>query len=189
MLGILHPTTLSPGALVDIDPVSGRVLFDLMLLVHVAFALVGFSAIALTALNAQRLRKLGAGTGSQEGADPPSTVELDRVRQFFKPGPNLAARSIYVVGVVGVALLAMSGHPAWLSRPWLLGGSALWAVCVVTCEAVLWPAERTVQKRLAMPRPGALSGSERVARRIVVSAVAVDVAYVAAFVLMVAQPR
>ena len=169
---------------------SGRVLFDLMLLAHVAFALVGFSAIALTGLNAQRLRTLGArGGSSPEGFDLRDGAQLARVRQFFRPGPNLAARSIYLVGVAGVALLAGSGHPGRLSQPWLLGGAGLWAFCVVTGEAVLWPAERAVQRCLATPPSGWLVGIERAARRIVVSALAVDVAYVAAFVLMFTQPR
>lgn len=192
MLGILHPTTLSPGGLVDIGLVSGGVLFDLILLAHVVFALVGFSAVALTGYNAQRLRRLaapGRPGSSRGGDDPGSAARLESLRRFFKPGPNLAARSIYLVGVAGVVLLAGWGRPAWMLRPWLLAGTALWAFCVVTGEVLLWPAERVLQESLATPMPGALRGTGSAARRVVAAAAVVDSAYVAAFVLMFAQPR
>ncbi|MDA8392742.1 MAG: hypothetical protein M0Z87_08060 [Actinomycetota bacterium] len=198
MLWILHPPTLSLAALVDIGSVSaGQVLFDLTLIGHVSAAVVGFSAITLTGLNAHRLKGFGrAVTGSDDGsAGALAEGREAKVRQFFAPGPNLASRSIYLVAVAGLALLVESGRFAWALQTWLVGASALWLFCVVVAEVVLWPAERAVQQELAahqepaLPSPEVRRETVRLAGRIVAGAIVVDLGLAAAFALMAVQPR
>ncbi|MGH9101441.1 MAG: hypothetical protein ACRDYD_00425 [Acidimicrobiales bacterium] len=167
--------------------------YDLVLLVHVLVGLVGFGSVAATGVLAYQAR-LGA-------------APSERVLRYFRPGPNLAARALYLVPVLGLALVGMSGDRATLHQAWLLAASGLWLAAAIVARAVVWPAEATLQRLLAGQPEGARAPSQvpatpqvratpqgsagvwAAARRAERGAALVEVAYVAAFVLMVAQPH
>ena len=75
--------------------------------------------------------------------------------RYYRPGVNWVGRVLFAVPVLGVALLAMSGGEWNWSDSWVLDGMGVWAVVAVVAEAVLWPAERTLQQVVAV-RAGAL---------------------------------
>src|SRR5665213_1749835 len=57
--------------------------FSVLLLLHVACAIVGFGAVAVTGVEARRAGR------------PPTGPGADGVRRYFSPGVNWAARALY----------------------------------------------------------------------------------------------
>ena len=167
-----------------------------VLLAHMAAAVVGFGTVLASGVQAGRL-------GSLQAGELPSGSLL----RFYSPGANWAGRVIYAVPVLGVALVAQSRRAFSLSDGWVVGGLALWVVAALAAELVLWPAERRVQRALAgtfevdraASGPGvrvtdpetltAAAGPCRpVARQASVAAGLAVACFLAATVLMVAQP-
>jgi hypothetical protein len=156
--------------------------YDLLLVAHVLAALVGLGAIA------------AAGVAASSGRGSPDPVSDESVRRFFKPGPDWPARAIYLVPLLGLALLfggdRGDAHAAW---PWI--GLGLWIVAAGLATGVTWPAERNAQNALAELR-GAPPETSRAllwqfresCRRIEVAAGAISVCFVAAIVVMIVQP-
>lgn len=155
--------------------------FQVVLVLHVLSAVVGFGSIAATGCYA-RLGRAG-------DRQPPEAV-----RRYFGPGRNLPSRFILAVPVLGLALAGL-GAGGDLAEPWLWASSGLWAGATALAAGVLWPAEARIQSLLAPTslsptsptRPG---GAElaRAATRASRAAALVDLAAAAAFVLMVARP-
>lgn len=120
--------------------------FGVLLVGHVAAALVGFGALGATGMQGWRLGRT---------RDPERVAAL---RRYFRPGVNWAARCIYLVPVFGVALVAASGGTYRVGDPFVEVGLGLWVVAVLAAELVVWPAERQVQQALAA-EPAAVPGS------------------------------
>src|SRR5580658_9510173 len=122
-----------------------------MLVLHVATAVVGFGAVIATGVAARAARR---------SASAPSA------RRYFRPGPNWASLSLLLVPVFGAALEALQKfpdiHQAW---PWL--ALAMWALAAAIGTLVHWPAERRIQLLGSVaaggpdfrPATGAASGS------------------------------
>lgn len=149
--------------------------FDLLLIAHVASALVGFGAVAVSGAQAARLLRL-------PGAIP------DDLRRYYAPGINWAGRVLYLVPALGAALVADSPSLGF-ALPWVEAGLGLWAVSILVAEALLWPAERRIQRALAAPEGtvGAAWMAED-GRLVVLTSALVVGAFLGATVLMVAQP-
>lgn len=120
--------------------------FGVLLVGHVAAALVGFGALGATGMQGWRLGRT---------RDPERVAAL---RRYFRPGVNWAARCIYLVPLFGVALVATSGGTYRVGDPFVEVGLGLWVVAVLAAELVVWPAERQVQQALAA-EPAAVPGS------------------------------
>jgi hypothetical protein len=164
--------------------------YDVVLLAHVLAAAVGLGAIVVSGAYAWALRRSGPGT--------------EAVRRYYRPGVNWAGRILFLIPVLGVALVAMS-HGDWsFSDGWITIGLALWAAVAVVAEMALWPAERRLQAAvaaLAVVAPVTESGSggeaeedEGEARlrseclRVVGMSAVLSVVLVAVGVVMVAKP-
>lgn len=130
-------------------------LFGIVLVLHITAALVGFGALAVTALQAHRLGRT---------SDP---TLLATLRRYFRPGVNWAARAVYLVPLLGATLVGLSGGTYRFGDTFVEIGLVLWLVTVLLAEAVLWPAERQVQQALRPPAPAPASpaGDERERRR------------------------
>jgi hypothetical protein len=160
--------------------------FDIVLLLHVACAVVGLVTVATAAATARRLGHL-----ARTGALLPEPL-----RRYFRPGINWAGRTIYGIPVFGFALLAMSRGAYSLRNGWVLGGLVLFAALALLAEGVLWPTERRLQDLVAAagtPAAGPADAppAEPVAAdaaRMERAAVGALVLLIAATVLMVAQP-
>ena len=69
----------------------------------------------------------------------------EAVARYYRPGVNWAGRTLFLVPVFGVALLAMSGGEWSVSDAWVSLGSAGWALVAMVAEGLLWPMERRLQ--------------------------------------------
>jgi uncharacterized membrane protein len=113
--------------------------YDLVLVAHVLAAVVGGVALCVAAGSALALRGALARGGPLPGA----------LARYYRPGVNWAGRTLFLVPVFGVALLAMSGGRWSFADTWVALGMSGWAVVAVVAEAVLWPEERRLQEVVA----------------------------------------
>jgi uncharacterized membrane protein len=152
--------------------------FDVVLLLHVGCAVAGLVTTVTAAATASRLRRL-----LSAGAQVPEALH-----RYFQPGVNWAGRTMYGIPVFGFALLAMSDGRYALRDGWVLAGLVLFVAAALVCEAMLWPAERRVQRAMAEPGGGA-TGSGLADTAVMTRAALVALALLlAGTVVMVAQP-
>jgi uncharacterized membrane protein len=161
--------------------------FDIVLLLHVAAVVIGLAAVVASGVQAGRLRKL-VPTDSEDGV----AAVPENLRRFFSPGMNWAGRSIYAVPILGFVLLGLSHHAFSFSDSWVQFGIGLWVIAALDAEIRMWPAEQRIQKQLlGDPDTGATTdwtAVRRECRVVSMSAMLVVVLFVAAIVLMFAQP-
>jgi hypothetical protein len=147
--------------------------YDLVLLAHVLAGLVGLGAVAVAGLSALALRRWGPAS--------------EPVRRYYRPGVNWAGRILFVVPVLGVALMAMS-HGDWtFADGWITAGLVLWAVAAVTAEMILWPAERRLQAAVGDDQTAA-PGLRSQCLWVAGTASTLTLVLLAATVVMVAKP-
>ncbi len=174
--------------------------YDLVLLAHVAAAVVALAALVVAGGSALALRgALVRGEGVSEA-----------LLRYYRPGANWAGRVLFLVPVLGFALLAMSGGQWTVGDAWVSIGLAAWSVVAVLAEAVLWPAERRLQEAVSRLGRSAVaeevedvagedvsgdagsgppaSGAQGLCLRTGVLGLGLGVVLVAAGVLMVAKP-
>jgi uncharacterized membrane protein len=152
--------------------------YSVLLLLHVAAALVGFGALAVTGLQAARARR-GPGQPGAPG-----------LRRYFRPGVNWAGRSLYLVPVLGFALLADSGGAFDPGDAWVVAGLVLWLAAASVAEAVVWPGERRIQLVVSSrwDDPAAAGALARECRRVAAASAVLVAVFVAAVVIMVGKP-
>lgn len=165
--------------------------YDLVLLAHVLTAVVALVAVVVAAGFALALRgALRAG-----GMLPVAVV------RYFRPGVNWVGRVLFLVPVLGFALIAMSGGQWGWSDAWVTVGLGVWVVVAMAAEGILWPAERQLQEvvasRAAGGAPadpigpdggGAPADTEALCLRAGLLGIGLAVALLAAAVVMVAKP-
>lgn len=147
--------------------------YDLVLLAHVLAAMVGFGAIGMAGIFAQVLCRRGPGS--------------EAVRRYYSPGTNWAGRILFVVPVLGVALVAMSRGGWSFADGWVVIGLVLWAAAAVTSELILWPAERALQELVA---GGTFEVGEHrsLGRRVTAVAAGLVAVFLVAVFVMVSKP-
>jgi len=150
--------------------------FDLLLIGHVACALIGFGAIVTSGVQAARLRRSVGAVGAG-------------LRRYFAPGINWVGRALYGVPLFGLALLADSGSRFRLGEGWVETGLVLWALAAGAAETAMWPAERRIQAAL-LAGDGTVSGGSvgRDCLVVVVLASVLGAVFLVATVVMVARP-
>lgn len=152
--------------------------YSVLLVLHVAAAVVGFGALAVTGVQAARLRRR---------LDGPA---LDNIGRYFRPGVNWPARSLYAVPVLGFALLADSGGAFDAGDRWVVAGLVLWALSALAAEVVVWPGERRIQAWFTEGRDDPAAGAllDRLCAQVAFSSAVLAVLFVAAMVVMVSKP-
>lgn len=152
--------------------------YSVLLVAHVAAAVVGFGALATTGMQAARARR-GPGAPGAEG-----------VRRYFQPGVNWPARILYAVPVLGFALAADSNGAVAIDDGWVVAGVLLWLAAAVVAEVVVWPGERRLQAMVSEHWDDQAKRSEldRTCRQVAAASVALVGVFLAAVVLMVAKP-
>jgi hypothetical protein len=171
-----------PAFPVAVHAVPEGAFYSILLLLHVACAVIGFGALCLTGFQAHR-----AGRG-------PSAPGADGVRRFFRPGINWAARALYGVPVFGFALIAASRGAFSADDGFVVIGLGLWALATLVAEGLVWPGERRLQEVVSASGDDIWGTAPadarfvRTCRRLALSAGALAVVFVVAVVLMVAQP-
>ncbi|MHB1508839.1 MAG: DUF2269 family protein [Acidimicrobiales bacterium] len=156
--------------------------YDILLVCHVVAGLVGFGAIAAAGLAASSARRC---------ADPASD---EAVRRFFRQGPDWPARAIFLVPLLGLALLLWGDrsavHASW---PWI--GLSLWVTAVGVATAICWPAERDAQVSLAAlqqassdSRDMLVRGFRDACRKMEQAVTAISLCFLAAVAVMIVKP-
>jgi len=154
--------------------------YDLLVVLHVLSAVIGFGAVGVSGSYAARARS----------ASKPR--EQERLVRYFSPGTNWAERCLLLTPVLG-ALVLGAGDRSAASQLWPWIGLGCWVIAAGIASASSWPAERRVQAWLA--GPGGDQGAEdgltkfRGACRVVeLGAFLVSVCFLGAVVVMIWQP-
>ena len=156
--------------------------YDVLVVLHVLSAVIGFGAVGATGTYAGRARSV---------AEPRNDANL---RRYFRPGTNWAERVMLLTPVLGAALL-FGGDRSAVSQPWPWIGLGCWVLAAGVASAWCWPAERRIQAWLAAGADSGRSvaselGQFRDACRVVQrGAFAIAVLFLVAVVVMIAQPR
>ncbi len=152
--------------------------FDIVLMAHVASAIIGFGALVTTGVQAARARR-GPGAPGAEG-----------VRRYFRPGINWMARALYGVPVFGLALVAMSQGSFAMSDHFVDIGLGLWLAATLLAEIVVWPGERRLQQVVSSGWGDAQSMNtlEHTGRAVALAAAGLGCIFVVAVVVMFAKP-
>jgi hypothetical protein len=159
-------------------------LFDAVLLLHVATALVAFGSIAVSSTMARRGHSV---------LDPAAEEGLVR---YFGSGPSgdWPARMVFLVPLFGMALLGgQAGHHGYAGKVWPWIGLGLWVVAVGAITGRLWPAERDARAALAgaIDESGgldAVAAFRSACRRMENAATIATFSAVVAIVVMIWQP-
>jgi len=156
--------------------------YDLLLVAHVLVALVGFGAIAAGGLAASSARRSG---------DPANDAS---VRRFFKQGRDWPARVIFLVPVLGLALL-FGGSRSQVGASWPWIGLCIWIVAAGIASGMCWPAEHAAQITLAEltgdpdgDTASLVADFRASCHRMELATGAISVCFVAALVVMIVQP-
>ncbi|MHB1988620.1 MAG: DUF2269 family protein [Acidimicrobiales bacterium] len=153
-------------------------LYDVLLILHVAAAFIGFGSIAIAGWAASAGRRSG---------DPTSD---ERVVRFFSEGVDWPGRVIFVVPVLGLVLL-LGGDASNVGAPWPWVGLGLWFAAVGLATGLGWPAEQRAQRELAAASAGETNALARFREACAVmerASVMVSVCFVAVVTLMIWQP-
>ncbi len=121
------------------------------------------------------------------------------VVRYYRPGVNWVGRVLFLVPVLGAALIAMSGGQWGYADGWVATGLAVWFVVAMAAEGWLWPAERSLQRIVTDREAGVVEGRgaagddgpadpAALCRRSGLLGIGLGVALVAVAVLMVAKP-
>lgn len=149
------------------------VLYDLLVALHVASAVAGFGAVAVS----------GAyGTVARRARGPERAEE---VRRFFAT-PLRAELLILAVPFLGAAALAERPGGQDYAAAWVLIGAGIWVAASAVLLGLVRPAERRL--RDAFSEDGA-PARDTAARTLLWAAAASDLLFVVALFVMVTQPR
>ncbi len=171
-----HWLASTAGRAVAPAPPSGPA-FSVVLVLHVASAVVGFGAMVTTGVQAARVR---------QGPDAPAAGAVAR---YFRPGVNWVARVIYLVPVLGLSLIALSRGAFGLEDPFVEVGLGVWLTSVLVAELVLWPGERRIQQALVEQWPARIDEeTDRVCRHVAWTAPILAMLFIGAAVVMVVKP-
>jgi hypothetical protein len=146
-----------------------QVLFDIFVGLHVACAVIGFGAVAIS----------GSYGASARHLDRPGAAE--ETQRYFR-SEGWAELLIILVPVFGLGALEVKPSAGGFGDVWVIAALAIWSVAVVLLLGVVRPAERRI-------RSGRSIDASMGGTRLMWAAIGCDVAFVAALVLMVAQPR
>lgn len=151
-------------------------IYDALVAAHIIAALVGFGAVALSGIY---------GALAARPAEPGRAEESAR---YFR-APGRAEWLILAVPFLGAAALGARPSGADFGDAWVVGALVIWAGAAGLLVAVVRPAERDLRRPDAPGPPGAADPPPACpARRLKWGAVACDILFAAALVLMIAQP-
>ena len=164
-------------AVFGIDPPSSKA-YDLLLLVHGGVALVALVSIVASAVAARAVERTRSGEPW-----PPSAL------RFFSPGEEIAGRTIYLVPLTGIALIASSRGSVSASDAFVQIGIGIWILAAVVAEVAVFAPGSALRHLLAStPTAPADHSWRRPAVRLRWGVDLVALLFVVAAVIMVAQP-
>jgi hypothetical protein len=157
-------------------------LFRLLLLVHVASAIVGFGALVGQSVAVARLRRFDG-------------VEAYAVARANYAQVRVGEKFLYLLAVAGVAAVATSDGRIGFDEAWLMIAGGVYLATLAVLHGVIAPARRQLLVVLGGLAGEPVSGEapQRVdlgplGRRLSLGGALVDLLLVAALVLMIWQP-
>jgi uncharacterized membrane protein len=123
-----------------------RTLYDVLIGLHVAAALIGFGAVAMNGAYGGNARRVGF-----DGAV--GATAREELRRYFRP-PGRAEWLICIVPFLGVAALAAKPGPSSFGQAWVVIGIALWVAATVVLFGVVRPAESVLHRAAQAPLAG-----------------------------------
>jgi hypothetical protein len=148
---------------------GNQVAFDILVAVHVACAVLGFGAVAIS----------GSYGGGARHTERPGAME--ETQRYFR-SKGWAELLVIPVPFLGLAALASEPSQGDLGDLWVIGAILIWCVAVSLLLGLVRPAERRI-------RSGRSDDAKVGGTRLMWAAAGCDVAFGAALILMVAQPR
>lgn len=149
--------------------------YDILVGLHVAAAVIGFGAVAISGAYGAIGRNAG-GPGSRPEA-------AEEVRRYFASGSAMEYL-VLVAPVFGVAAMAVRPGGSQFRDIWAVGGTVIWILAGGVLTAVVRPAERRIRE--AGEDVGSVAPE---AHRLMWASAVSDVMFVVAIFLMVTQPR
>jgi len=152
--------------------------YDIVLLVHILVAIGAVVTLVSSYVAAAAIGKVAPGSPW-----PSSAV------RYFRPGPDVVGRVIYLIPITGFALLGLSQHAYSLATSFVGIGLVLWVVAAVVAEAFVFRPAGRVAKVVASSATA--PNDEQWRRQLPVMRWSIDVVLllvVAGAVVMLVQP-
>ena len=163
-------------------PPGHPAVYDVLVVLHVVTAVLGFGAVAITGAYGAIARHPD-GAGARERGE--------EVRRYFA-SPSPVEYLVLVAPVFGVAAMTVRPGGSEFADLWAVAGMVIWVGAGGLLTAVVRPAEGRLRAAAAVatgPPTGPPTGPERRdASRIMWAAAASDFLFVVAVLLMVTQP-
>jgi hypothetical protein len=154
------------------------VIFDVMLIAHVAVVVVSLVVFATMYAAAMSIGR------ASEGASWPDSAR----RYFFSPR-EVAGRTIYLIPLTGLLLLASSQHRFGFGDGFVGIGIAAWLTMVVVAEVLVFPDAAALGRLVRQDKSAtALEEARRLAGRVRWGVDGILLLLVFGSVIMVAQP-
>jgi hypothetical protein len=145
---------------------SHQTLFDVLVGLHVAAAVIGFGAVMISGVYGATAARPGQPNAAEEAA------------RYFRSN-NWAELLLLLVPFLGAAALGFRPDGADFGDLWVIAGWVLWVAAAGFLIGVVRPAEQVLRQRPNDAGAG---------RRLKWGAAACDVSFVIALALMVSQP-
>lgn len=144
-----------------------------LLVAHVVVGVLGYGSLGVSGAYARAARRAPRPFGSASLA------------RFFGPGRHIASKVVLLVPLLGVALVVASGSTtASQSYPWI--GLLLWLGSAGVTAHFIWPAETEAQRLFAEAVDA--DALRRQCTRLETGAAITSLLFLAALVVMIAQP-
>lgn len=152
-------------------------LYDVLLLCHLASALIGFGSVAV------------GGWAAARGRQSHSPTDDEWLLRFYREGTDWPSRLVLLVPIFGLAMLFGGDHQD-IGAVWPWAGLGLWLVAVGHLFAIGWPAEQKAQRALALlvKEQGHPSHFVQACKAMERAAAVTSICFVVAVVLMIWQP-
>jgi uncharacterized membrane protein len=151
-------------------------IYQVVLALHILAVVVGFGGVAVSDVYLREGRKRG---GAEWAA-------VSEVNDFVNR--KVAMIAIYVVPVLGFALIGMSDKQWKFSQAWVSITLLLYIVIVGIAHAVMFPSHRKINALLRSPSPPAAEIAA-LEKRITAASGVNSLLFVAVLFLMVVKPR
>src|SRR5258708_7665426 len=130
--GAKSPTT--PGGSMVVGVVGSKV-YNLILLLHIAAAIVGFGAVVLNGLYNNKAMKVG---GREGAAISIANEQVSTIGEY----------AIYAVFVLGLALVGLSDKVYGFDKAWVGAAMGLYIVGIGVSHAIVIPGHRQLNAQL-----------------------------------------
>lgn len=156
-------------------PTGHPAAYDVLVGLHVACAVIGFGAVAISGAYGAIGRNVG-----RPGIRAEASAE---VRRYFGSGTALEYL-VLVAPLLGLAAMSVRPGGSEFGQIWAIGGVVIWLLAGGVLTAVIRPAVRRI--RQAGDDVASVTSE---ARRLMWAAAVSDLLFVVALFLMVTQPR